>query len=114
VVWGTGEETRDWISAEDAAALCLAVHKCEHRFTILNGASGVRTTVRETLNLLRHALGSQREVTFNEQVREGDPRFYHADVSRAAAINFRTATPLAGGIARYAAWFVRFRQAQLG
>jgi UDP-glucose 4-epimerase len=112
--WGTGAETRDWISAEDAAGLCVAVNRCDHRFSILNGASGERTTVQETLRLLRAALGSNAEITFNQQVREGDPRFYHADVSRAAAINFRTTTPFAAGIARFADWFVRFRRAQLG
>jgi UDP-glucose 4-epimerase len=113
VFWGTGEETRDWISAEDAATLCLAVRDCAQRFTILNGASGVRTTVQETLSLLRDALGTRREVTFNEQVREGDPRFYHADVSRAAAMRFQTSTSLQKGIARYASWVTKFRGAQL-
>jgi UDP-glucose 4-epimerase len=113
VFWGTGGETRDWISGEDAANLFLAVRQSAERFTLLNGASGVRTTVQQTLSMLKDALGCSREVVFNNTVREGDPRFYHADVSRAAALSFKTATPLSAGIASYAAWFMKFRGLQV-
>jgi UDP-glucose 4-epimerase len=113
VFWGTGGETRDWISGEDAANLFLAVRQSTEQFATLNGASGVRMTVKQTLDMLKTALGSGREVVFNNAVREGDPRFYHADVSRAAALNFRPATAFSAGIARYAAWFTRFRGLQV-
>ena len=109
VFWGTGEETRDWIGSEDAASLFLAVRAAREPYSIVNGASGNRTTVRQTLELLRRALRVEREIVFNDTVRAGDPRFYHADVSRAVALNWRPATPLAAGIEAYAAWFAGFR-----
>jgi UDP-glucose 4-epimerase len=102
--WGTGEETRDWISSDDAARLVSMVSTTTQRFSVINGASGRRVTVRETLELLRAALGLQTRIAFNNVVREGDPRFYHADVSRAIELGWVPSTPLIEGIGNYAKW----------
>jgi UDP-glucose 4-epimerase len=102
--WGTGEETRDWIFHEDAAQLMVEVARSPERFTVLNGASGQRTTVRETLDMLKVALHVDTAFEFNGIVRAGDPRFYHADVSRALALGWEPVTSLEQGIAEYASW----------
>lgn len=102
--WGTGEETRDWIFSDDAAELIVRVSESRAPFTVINGAGGIRVTVRETLALLRGALGSEAKVSFNDKVREGDPRFYHADVSRSTALGWTPKYSLADGIERYVAW----------
>jgi UDP-glucose 4-epimerase len=109
VFWGTGEETRDWIFSDDAADLIVAVSKQAHAFTVLNGAGGIRTTVRETLNKLRAALGLDVALSFNNIVREGDPRFYHADVSKSAALGWKPKFTLAEGIDRYVKWLVSYK-----
>ncbi|MES3023182.1 MAG: NAD-dependent epimerase/dehydratase family protein [Pseudomonadota bacterium] len=103
--WGTGGETRDWIASEDAAQLVLDVARSERRHIVVNGAAGVRVTVRQTLELLKAALGVDTEIVFNGTVRDGDPRFYHADASEALALGWAPAVPLAEGIGNYAAWF---------
>lgn len=113
VFWGTGEETRDWIGSDDAAELVAAVSHSAQPFSVLNGASGRRATVRETLELLRDALGSHTRIEFNEIVREGDPRFYHADVSRATALGWAPSTPLADGLRHYARWLAAGREHHL-
>jgi UDP-glucose 4-epimerase len=102
--WGTGEETRDWIASDDAAELVHAVSNSTAKFSVLNGASGRRVTIRETLGLLKQALGAPAEIVFNKAVREGDPRFYHADVSRSIELNWKPARALDAGIANYVAW----------
>ncbi len=104
VFWGTGEETRDWISCEDAANLVVAVSNTAERFIVLNGASGQRVTVRQTLDLLKSALGVNSEIVFNGAVREGDPRFYHADVSQSLALGWKPSMPLQEGIQNYVQW----------
>lgn len=111
--WGTGEETRDWISSEDAAALVLAVSNTTDRFSVLNGASGVRVTVRETLELLQCALGVDTQIVFNGTVREGDPRFYHADVSQALALGWKPFTQLPEGIGNYVRWLAANQELHL-
>jgi UDP-glucose 4-epimerase len=102
--WGTGEETRDWIYSEDAADLVVSASKVQVPFTVINGAGGIRMTVRDTLSLLSKALKSESTFSFNNQVREGDPRFYHADVSRSAALGWSPKYSLSDGIRRYVSW----------
>ena len=113
VFWGTGEETRDWISVDDAAKLIVAAASSGERFSVLNGASGERVTVRKTIELLRSALGVEAGIDFNNAVREGDPRFYHADIGRAMALGWRPSTSLSDGIARYARWLIEHEERPL-
>jgi UDP-glucose 4-epimerase len=104
--WGTGEETRDWIDSRDAAELMFKVSDSKEPYIVLNGAGGERVTVHETLRLLKSALGSSAQITFNGVVREGDPRFYHADISRAQALGWNPTVRLPEGIQRYVNWMV--------
>jgi UDP-glucose 4-epimerase len=106
VFWGTGEETRDWIDSRDAANLLFKVSDSRDEYTVLNGASGSRATVSETLRLLKNALGSRAQIRFNGTVREGDPRFYRADISRARALGWSPTISLEDGVKRYADWIV--------
>jgi UDP-glucose 4-epimerase len=106
VFWGTGDETRDWINSRDAADLIFTVTRSTEMYTVLNGASGKRVTVRDTLQSLKSALHSPVEIAFNGLVREGDPRFYHADISRAEALGWRPSVPFSDGIASYVDWLI--------
>lgn len=104
VFWGTGEETRDWISSADAVELLVAASRSEAQFLVVNGANGQRVTVRETLVLLKNAMGINSEIAFNGTVRDGDPRFYHADLNRALSLGWKPTTPLHEGIQSYVQW----------
>ena len=83
--WGTGEETRDWIHLADATELIARLAESAAPFSIVNGATGTRVTVNAVLDMLKEALGVDVEITFNGAARPGDPRFYHADVSKLRA-----------------------------
>jgi UDP-glucose 4-epimerase len=109
VFWGTGEETRDWISSDDAAELVAVVSRSPERFIFLNGASGQRVTVRQTLELLKNALCVDTEIVFNGIVREGDPRFYHADMCQTLAIGWKPSMSLIEGIRNYVEWLVAYQ-----
>lgn len=106
--WGTGEETRDWIYIDDATELIYRAAQFEEPFTVINGASGIRVTVGDTVEMLRNALGSQATIVFNNLVKEGDPRFYHADVSAALESGWLSTVPLVEGIQKYVAWYKDF------
>jgi UDP-glucose 4-epimerase len=108
VFWGTGEETRDWIFIDDAAELIFRASRIEGVYSIMNGASGIRTTVSETLYHLCSALGIDPIFSFTNSVRPGDPRFYHADISKAVALGWRPSITLPEGIRRYAQWLLTY------
>ena len=103
--WGTGEETRDWIHVDDATEIIRRLSVSTERFSIVNGATGTRITVRDVLEMLRQALGAEAEIKFDGAARTGDPRFYHADVAKLRQLGQRPTVSLAGGLNRYAAWF---------
>lgn len=105
VFWGTGKETRDWINIQDATDLILKVSGCKDRFTILNGANGARITVRAVLEMLQEELGTSRSIKFNNIIRDGDPRFYHADISKAKRLGWSPTILLRDGIRQYAKWY---------
>jgi len=113
--WGTGEETRDWIHVDDAAALMMAaVASAQEPYQIVNGAAGERVTVGAVLAQLREALGVDVALRFNGVVRPGDPRYYHADVSRAHAMGWRPSVRLPQGLSEYVDWLRRHRATQTG
>ena len=103
--WGTGEETRDWIYIDDAVELIALLSKKTESFMIVNGATGDRITVRKVLEMLRDALALDVEIVFNGAVRSGDPRFYHADVSKLREMGMCSSVSLSDGIKHYIDWF---------
>lgn len=105
VFWGTGGETRDWIYIDDSTKLIRYAAECTDPFTIINGARGVRITVREVLESLRDELDSDVNITFNNKVRTGDPVYYHADITKVSQLGWTPDVSLPEGIKRYAAWF---------
>lgn len=108
--WGTGEETRDWIHVDDAASLMLHLAERSVELSgpanpqVINGASGIRVTVRDVLGRLAAALDSPAKLRFNGTIRPGDPRFYHADVARLRASGWQPTVSLDQGLTEYAAW----------
>lgn len=103
--WGTGGETRDWIHVTDAARLVVAAAQLDAPFTVLNGGSGQRSTVHDTLNMLREQLGSETGIEFNGATRTGDPSHYLADITRTTAIGWTPQVSLREGFKEYATWF---------
>ncbi|WP_183560819.1 NAD-dependent epimerase/dehydratase family protein [Mucilaginibacter sp. SP1R1] len=104
--FGTGDETRDWIYVTDATSLILAIAKnVKADMIIINGGTGVRTTISNTINELVRLYGKNNVVTFNKQVKPGDPRFYHADISKAKALGWEPSISLSEGLMKYLIYF---------
>jgi UDP-glucose 4-epimerase len=103
--WGSGNETRDLINIDDATNLILKASQCKNRFSIFNGASGLRITVREILEILRDELGASANIEFNKIVRAGDPLFFHADISSANCLGWSAAVNIRDGIRQYVKWY---------
>jgi len=106
--FGTGDETRDWVHVEDAADLTylLAVDETvTDTVKIINCGSGEKVTVKDTLQLLVNLYGKAVELEFNQHVKEGDPRFYHADISRAKQLGWVPKVDFVSGMEDYIQFF---------
>jgi len=106
VFWGTGNETRDWIYISDATELIYLNATSAIQFLILNGGSGKRYTIKQTLLKLLTSLGrANAQVTFNNAVRSGDPRFYYADITEAQLLKWTPKLSLQQGLENYTEWY---------
>jgi UDP-glucose 4-epimerase len=87
VLDGTGDETRDFIHAEDLAhQLSAALLKADTPCLTLNFGSGRATSVREIATRIGTLLGSNKPMRFTARSRPGDPRHWQADLSAYEAL----------------------------
>ena len=107
--FGTGEETRDWVNITDATNLILLLSDTNNRqgLNIYNCGSGKKTTIAATIGKLVELYGKNVEINFNQTVKPGDPRFYHADVSKSTAIGWVAQVDLTQGFRQYVEYFKR-------
>jgi GDP-L-fucose synthase len=74
-VWGTGRPIREWIYVEDVAKLLtLAIDRNIARQEPLNLAQGKGYTIRESAELIAHAIGFQGKLIFRKDFPDGAAR----------------------------------------
>lgn len=103
---GTGNELRDWIHVDDAAALlALAGLTLQSTFEVFNGGA-VHATTRQLLESLARAYGQVGGIHFNGEVHKGNPRRLTSDCGHTSRLlNWTPQVRLEDGLARYADWF---------
>jgi len=104
--FGTGNELRDWIHVDDAAALlAVAGLSSQSRFEVYNGGFEHATT-RDVLTQLAAASGHGSTVGFNGETHQGNPRRLTSNYRHTMRlVDWSPAIRLHEGLARYAAWF---------
>lgn len=95
---GSGNETRDFIHVNDVAqALVTLLKFAPMRAEAFNIANGISVSIRE----LAHKLAPQHQIQFDGIIREGDPLYWQADISRLAALGFACRVGLDEGLKGY-------------
>ncbi len=104
-LFGTGDESRDFIHAHDAAqAVRLVLQSAPCEAEAYNLAAGVETRIRDLAEMLLAALGGAGPVQFSGAARPGDPQRWRADLERITRLGFQPQISLAEGVAGYARW----------
>ncbi len=99
VLWGTGEETRDWLFIGDAARLLIEIAAfASPAAPIYNGCTGQARSVGEMARLLSAAWGLGAEIAFDGVARAGDPRHLVGSTRRLASTGFRPRVSLEDGL----------------
>jgi UDP-glucose 4-epimerase len=107
---GTGDELRDWIHVDDAAAaMARAADLADTGRPAYNLASGKAVCVRDVVALLARSLNRPVRIQFSGISRPGDPVVLVADTERLARTGAACAVSLDAGIRRYAEWFMQSR-----
>jgi UDP-glucose 4-epimerase len=107
VFFGLGNETRDWLHVNDVSTLVLQIATSGiSKFHIYNGSLGVRITVKEILFMLRDFLGRDEiEIEFNQQHKEGDPKFYLGCTKKILKTGWKPTIAIEEGLKKYVNWY---------
>jgi UDP-glucose 4-epimerase len=106
VLGGTGRELRDWLHVSDAAALLwLARAQCDGPATVLNGGTGVGTSISDVAGMVCEAWDRRADVEFSGIARAGDPPSLVADCTKAIELGFKPGVMLGEGIRETVGWF---------
>lgn len=111
-LFGTGEETRDFIHVHDLARAVEVLIAGETGDLTVNVAGGRQVSVREIAQLLLREMGADVPLRFNGQVREGDPLRWEADISRLRDQGFCPELSLEEGVRRFARWYLETENAR--
>jgi UDP-glucose 4-epimerase len=104
VIYGDGEQTRDFVNVQDVAAANYRAAMAHGVSGAFNIASGTRVTINRLAALLREVSGVPVTVQHGPP-RKGDVRHSLADVSAArAAFGFDPVVALEDGLREYMAW----------
>lgn len=106
VFYGKGDETRDWIHAEDAANLLIIASKyCSNKPKIINGSSGNYLNVESLLSLIFKAFNINEKPIFSGKSRPGDPKYLQAKVQETKSLGWEPKWTINDGVVDYVDWF---------
>ncbi len=99
--WGTGNETRDFIHIDDVMSLFHLIIENSSAFSILNGGTGVKHTIKDVVQIVQEIVNPDIVITFNNKYNPGNPIYYWADVENLNKINFKHKINLKQGIKNF-------------
>lgn len=103
--FGTGDETRDFIHIRDIAQVVdLVMMNAAFKGEVINVANGEAVTIRDAVNLFVRLKGYKGQIVFNGTVREGDPRFWEADIHILKEWGYKQTVTLEQGLKDYIRW----------
>lgn len=104
-LFGTGEESRDFVHPSDIAAALEAVwQRAPMQGEAYNLGSGEEVTIAQLAQRVLDVLGSPRRPRFDGKVPEGTPRNWRADITALRQLGFSPAVSFEDGIAEFVAW----------
>ena len=103
--FGTGKEIRDWLNINDASSLIYMLSESKNKFEIINGASGKAVKNKEILQMLVDYFNKKISIEFSGVSKEGDPKYYWANIDKALAMGWKPVVDISDGIKEYAEYY---------
>ena len=101
---GTGNETRDFIHISDVLNLFDRVIRRNDKFLIINGGTGIKSTVKSVVEMLREIINTNVKISFNNQVNPGNPLYYWADIHKLINYDFKAKKKFKQELINYVEW----------
>lgn len=104
-LYGSGNETRDFIHSDDLMqAIELLMLNATFDGRPINVGSGNETTIRHAAQLMLNNLLPGYEIKFTGVQNNADPQHWKADITELNALGFIPETTLELGLKKYATW----------
>lgn len=104
IFFGTGNEIRDFIHISDVLRLVSILLKKKNKFTIINGGTGKKHTIQNIVSMVQKIINPNVILKFNNQTKNGDPKYYCADIEQLTEFGFKSKINLQDGIIDYINW----------
>jgi GDP-L-fucose synthase len=106
VVWGTGEEVRDFLHVSDLARGCLLLLEKHAECDPVNIGYGSAVTIKQTVQAILRAAGHERAEIVFDPTKPGTIPFRMVDISKARRLlGFEPKISLEDGLADTVKWF---------
>lgn len=104
IIYGDGEQTRDFVNVRDVARANLLAAQAKGLSGAFNIASGTAMTINHLAGLIRNVSGIDTGIEYAPP-RKGDVRHSKADISAARqALGYEPVVGIADGLAEYMEW----------
>ncbi|MBD3750369.1 MAG: NAD-dependent epimerase/dehydratase family protein [Sphingobacteriales bacterium] len=104
-LFGTGNETRDFIYVEDIAyAVDCIINSGYFTGEAINIASGTETSIKSLAEMYIKHFNPNINILFSEQTKIGDPIFWKADITQLKSLGFNPQFNIAEGIKETIEW----------
>lgn len=105
-LFGTGNETRDFIHIDDLVVLVqLLIEKESFDGNVYNAASGIETSIQTVADIFTGHFPGNKKIIFSGSNKSGDPINWKADISKIKAAGFSPAKNLEEQIKSYISWY---------
>lgn len=104
-LFGTGNESRDFIHIDDLIGLIeLVILNAPFNCDIYNAASCKETTIKEVAAIFEKNYGTNKKILFSGKFKIGDPINWRADISASVALGFISNANIEKNIIDYINW----------
>jgi len=105
VVWGTGNASREFLYIEDTANAILDVCEKYNESSPLNLGTGVETTIKELVEIIKEESGFRGEIVWDTTKPDGQKRRFYDMTQYQNKIGNIPNTTVRAGVRRTIAWY---------
>lgn len=104
-LFGTGNETRDFIYISDLVRLIgIVIFKADFDGSVLNAANGTQVSIKDIACAMRDSISPQTQVCFCGSIRKGDPLNWEADIEKIKNLGYSSSISIDNGIKLLLEW----------
>ena len=104
-LYGTGQESRDFIHGIDVAqAILVLAESSEGKANIFNLSTGVETKIKDLVRLIVAKLNPEIEIEFDGNLPSGIPCNWQADITKIKQLGFEPTVNLEKGLDSFMQW----------